>query len=125
MIDLGNLNDDKLKTLQINFLEAISVAFVIFDKDAFKRSLAEPTGNKVVNKPLFEAVSVCLALIDNSERQKLTEQKDAFRESLKLMLKDETFVKSITLSTANTESVLTRFDKIKGLIKQLLSKDLL
>ena len=71
MIQLGQLEDSELETLRNNFLDAMKVAFDIFGKDAFKRSLAEPTGNKVVNKPLFEAISVSLALIDNSERQRL------------------------------------------------------
>lgn len=124
MIQLGQLEDSELETLRNNFLDAMKVAFDIFGKDAFKRSLAEPTGNKVVNKPLFEAISVSLALIDNSERQRLIECKVDFRDSLKLMLKDRKFVNSITLSTANTEHVLTRFKMVRDLIGLQLTKDL-
>lgn len=124
MIELGRLEDSQLETLRNNFLDAMKVAFDIFGKDAFKRSLAEPTGNKVVNKPLFEAISVSLALINNSERQRLVECKVDFRESLKLMLKDTKFVNSITLSTANTENVLTRFKMVRDLIEHQLIKDL-
>ncbi len=124
MIKLGQLEDSELEILHNNFLDAMKVAFNIFGKDAFKRSLAEPTGNKVVNKPLFEALSVSLALIDNSKRQRLVECKVDFRESLKLMLKDTKFVNSITLSTANTENVLTRFQMVRDLIEHQLIKDL-
>lgn len=125
MIKLGQIKDEELETLRNNFLDAMKVAFDIFDTDAFKRSLAETTGNKVVNKPLFEVISVSLASIDGSERQRLVECKEDFRESLKLMLKDTNFVDSITLSTANTENVLTRFKMVKHLIKQQLAKDLI
>jgi hypothetical protein len=124
MIELGQLEDSQLETLRNNFLDAMKVAFDIFGKDAFKRSLAEPTGNKVVNKPLFEAISVSLALINNSERQRLVECKVDFKESLKLMLKNTKFVNSITLSTANTENVLTRFQMVRDLIEHQLIKDL-
>jgi len=124
MIELGQLEDSRLETLRNNFLDAMEVAFDIFGKDAFKRSLAEPTGNKVVNKPLFEAISVSLALIDKSERLRLVECKVDFRESLKSMLKDTKFVNSITLSTANTENVLTRFKMVRDLIEHQLIKDL-
>jgi hypothetical protein len=124
MIKLGQLEDSQLDTLRNNFLDAMKVAFDIFGKDAFKRSLAEPTGNKVVNKPLFEAISVSLALINNSERQRLVECKVDFKESLKIMLKNTKFVNSITLSTANTENVLTRFQMVRDLIEHQLIKDL-
>ncbi|TXL16809.1 hypothetical protein BMR03_16275, partial [Methylococcaceae bacterium HT2] len=111
-------------TLRNNFLDAMKVAFDIFGKDTFKRSLAAPTGNKVVNKPLFEAISVSFASINNSERQRLVECKVDFKESLKLMLKETKFVNSITRSTANTESVLTRFKMVRDLIENQLVKDL-
>lgn len=124
MIKLGQLEDGQLETLRNNFFDAMKVTFEIFGKDAFKRSLAEPTNNKVVNKPLFEAISVSLALIDSSERQRLVECKVDFRERLKLMLKDTKFVNSITLSTANTENVLTRFKMVRDLIRHQLIKDL-
>ncbi|GFO73424.1 hypothetical protein BJAS_P4221 [Bathymodiolus japonicus methanotrophic gill symbiont] len=124
MIELGKLEDSHLETLRNNFLDAMKVAFDIFGKDTFKRSLAEPSGNKVVNKPLFEAISVSFALINNSERQRLVECKVGFKESLKSMLKDTRFVNSITLSTANTESVSTRFKMVDDLIKNQLVKDL-
>lgn len=125
MIELGNLTDEKLEKLRNNFLDTIKVAYKIFGEDSFKRSLADPYGNRVVNKPLFEAVSVCLASIDYAERQRIIENEVSFRESLKLMLKKHKFVNSITLSTANTESVLTRFKMVKSLVEENLSKDLI
>lgn len=125
MIKLGQLKDEQLETLRNDFLDSMKIAFDIFDTDAFKRSLAEPAGNKVVNKPLFEAISVSLASIDKPERQRLIVCKEDFREKLKLLLRDTKFVDSITLSTANTENVLTRFKMVKHLITQQLVEDLI
>jgi hypothetical protein len=120
MIKLGNTKDEVLDELGDTFLETINMTYEVFGKDAFKRSLADPLGNKVVNKPLFEAVSVSLAQLSKTERETLVKNKRNFKKGLKLMLKDSTFIDSITLSTANTESVLTRFNMLEELISDLL-----
>lgn len=121
MIQLGNLEDDKLEVLRAVFLETINTAYRIFGKDAFKRSLADPLGNKVVNKPLFEAISVSLSKLDKSDREELIRRKKVFISGLKSMLVDIQFVNSITLSTANTESVLTRFNMVESLVARVLN----
>jgi hypothetical protein len=120
MIKLGNTKDEVLDELGDTFFETINMTYEVFGKDAFKRSLADPLGNKVVNKPLFEAVSVSLAQLSKTERETLVKNKRNFKKGLKLMLKDSTFIDSITLSTANTESVLTRFNMLEELISDLL-----
>lgn len=121
MIKLGELSDEALQTLRDDFLDAMRLAFDIFSSHAFKRSLAEINSIKVVNKPLFEAVSVCLASIDKPKRQCLADNKQKFREKFKEMLKDTRFINSITLSTANTESVITRFQMVSNIIEEQLT----
>lgn len=125
MIELGNLDDDKLESLRAVFLETINTAYRVFGKDAFKRSLADPLGNKVVNKPLFEAISVSLARLKKSDREELIKRKKIFITGLKSLLVDIQFVNSITLSTANTESVLTRFNMVENLVGHVLHREII
>ena len=120
MIHLGGLKEEALEELGRNFLDTMSLAYKVFGKDAFKRSLADPYGNKVVNKPLFEAISVSIGQLSLTERDILVENKKEFRSGLKSMLLDWTFINSITLSTANTESVLARFNMVENLISNIL-----
>jgi len=120
MIEIGKLEDKQLAGLKVSFIKVMKMAYKIFGKDAFKRSLADPSNRQVVNKPLFEAVSVQLALLTESEKKRLLSCKRDFKEGLKEILNDPGFVKSITLSTANTDSVLTRFEMVKTLITKVL-----
>lgn len=120
MIELGELSNKKLDQLSENFIETIKMAYKIFEEDAFKRSLADQHTNKVVNKPLFEAVSVSLARLSLTEREALLANKAEFRSGLRTLLQDAKFIDSITLSTANTESVLIRFDMVQHLISKIL-----
>jgi len=123
MTKLGELEAEKLNQLRTNFLDAMSTAFTLFGNHAFKKSLAEPTHKKVVNKPLFEAVSVSLALIGEDARNNLTQQREQFREEFKKMLTNSKFHDSISRSTANTDNVQARFNMIESLIEKFLRKD--
>lgn len=105
MDELGRLENEKRDSLRANFLASMKTAYDLFNNDAFKKTLAEPTHKKVVNKPLFEVVSVCLASIDDKARTRLTEQGDKFREEFKALLTDTAFHESISRSTANTDNV--------------------
>jgi len=123
MIELGRLDDNRLEILKSDFLASMKTAYEIFGENAFKKSLLEPTHKKVVNKPLFEAVSVSLAALDHESRQCLVEHKFKFQEEFKSLLKDPDFDISISKSTANTNNVQTRFGRVRDLIDNFLSKE--
>ncbi|MGO2302239.1 MULTISPECIES: DUF262 domain-containing protein [unclassified Psychrobacter] len=121
MIDLGNLSDEKLNTLRKNFLSSLETAYYIFEDDSFKKSLAKPQHRKVVNKPLFESVSVCLAEISIEDRRFLVEIKNDVVKSFISLLGNDDFEISISKSTANTEKVLTRFSMVRDTINKLIN----
>ena len=64
------------------FYQALEVADSIFGNDAFRRrtSMADPN-RKPINKPLFEALSVAFALLNNSQKENLIKNKFEFYES--------------------------------------------
>ena len=112
MIELGKIDFHQRVRLSANFLSAMELAHEIFGHHAFKRSLAGNTSNKVINKPLFESLSVCLAKTDEFTRSTLIENKDEFKLIFTDLLKNSDFETAITRSTANTESVQNRMRMI-------------
>lgn len=120
MIDIGDFNEEKLKNLKNNFLSALETAFRIFEHDTFKKSLAIPEHKKVINKPLFETLSVCLAELNQKERDILIERKDYVIQSFISLLENAQFEASISKSTANTVQVQTRFSMVKNKINELI-----
>jgi hypothetical protein len=116
MIELGKLDLDKYEEIRDNFLSSMDIAHILFGKDAFRRTLADSGRNKVINKPLFETVSVSLAKIDNAKRNILKENKKIFKKEFKEMLNHPEFHTSITKSTANTDNVNTRFEMVENII---------
>ncbi|EGU32382.1 hypothetical protein VII00023_09289 [Vibrio ichthyoenteri ATCC 700023] len=123
MIELGRLEASKLEQLKSDFLSSMRTAYDVFGDNAFKKSLLEPEHKKVVNKPLFEAVSVCLASLDDESREYLVKNKLKFQEEFKLLLKDTEFDISISKSTANTDNVQTRFGRVRELIANFLIEE--
>lgn len=120
MFDLGNLTEEEFNTLECNFISSLETAFTIFENNAFKKSLAIPGHKKVVNKPLFEAVSVSLAQISPIEQKILIDKKNEVIQSFISLLENEKFENSISKSTANTENVQTRFNMVHKTIEELL-----
>lgn len=120
MFDLGNLTEEEFNTLECNFISSLETAFTIFENNAFKKSLAIPGHKKVVNKPLFEAVSVCLAQISPIEQEILINKKNEVIQNFINLLENENFENSISKSTANTENVQTRFNMVHKTIEELL-----
>lgn len=119
MIDLGYLTDKELDKLREDFLASLKVAYDIFGVDSFKKSLAMPDHRKVVNKPLFETVSVCLAMISSEDRLILLDRKSDVIDTFVSLLENKDFDISISKSTANTEKVQTRFNMVSDTIYQL------
>lgn len=122
MIKLGELDICKTEELKSNFLASMRTAYDIFGDDSFKKSLAMPAHKKVVNKPLFEAVSVCLASLNDDQRSYLSQRGEEFKDKFKVLLKDSEFDISISKSTANTDNVQTRFRKVHDILNKFLIK---
>ncbi|MDN3384444.1 DUF262 domain-containing protein [Pseudoalteromonas sp. APC 3358] len=120
MVKLGQVDDHELIKLKHNFIESMDVAYKIFGKDAFKKSLAVPDHKKVVNKPLFESISVCLSKISDDERQLLVSHRLEVVSEFTSLLKDKEFELSISKSTANTDNVQTRFEEVRKTLDNLI-----
>lgn len=102
------------------FYQALEVADSIFGNDAFRRRTSMADSNrKPINKPLFEALSVAFALLNNSQKENLIKNKFEFYESLiQKQLTDKSFLNSISTGTATKESVNKRNKEIGELIKK-------
>jgi hypothetical protein len=124
MAQLGQAAERELSRLKHNFIASMNVAHNIFGEDAFKKSLAVPDHKKVVNKPLFESISVCLSKISDDERQLLIKNRSSVISAFTTLLKDKEFDLSISKSTANTDNVHTRFREVRRVVDKLIQGEL-
>jgi len=109
---------NELDILKGNLLEVLEFSEKILGKNhKFSRS----SKRKLVNKSLFDVLSVCLDEIQDKET--FFKNKDQFLKTLKQKLEDETssFFESITTGTSGKKATVTRFNTIKQLIKEVLN----
>ncbi|MEZ8224940.1 DUF262 domain-containing protein [Vibrio splendidus] len=120
MVSLGSEDREIAYELKERFLASLDTAYKIFGKHSFKKSLALPEHKKVVNKPMFEAISVCLAELDDDQLRQLVIHKDMVVENFTELLQSKEFDLSISKSTANTDNVQTRFGQSRDAINKVL-----
>ncbi|MBH0022128.1 DUF262 domain-containing protein [Pseudoalteromonas sp. SWXJ133] len=118
MIKLGELSETEIIRLKSSFLDSMEDAYDLFGRDAFRRTFAESYQNRVVNKPLFETVSVNLATLNFEERAILKSNSMQFKQEFKSLLLEPQFLTAITISTANTDNVQSRFEGMRNIIEK-------
>lgn len=116
MEELGNSSQDELKSLKEGILQSFYISKEIFGEDAFRKSIIDNSKHKVINRALFEAVSVTLSTLDDNQVRNLLQNKMEFLDDFKGLFNDNEFYASITYSTAETTSVQTRFNMITKIV---------
>ena len=117
-INLG-MNETEKKELRSAFFRSMRLARELFGNNAFRKPRSFGP-RSVINKPLFEALSVALAQVQESEHAVLNDRKDALNEMFTGLMADEDFYASISIGTQTTERVHTRFRRVKQIIDEVL-----
>lgn len=122
MIKLSEMTDPNLRELEGRFLVSMEIADELFGEDAFRKSLVG--GKKLVNKPLFEALSVSLARLSSDDQELLLINKNQLQDKFRNLLMDDGFNETISRSTSSTTHVTNRFERIEGFIHDFISEQL-
>ena len=113
---LGGCSENELDAYKRGFIRSMQLAWALFDEHAFKKSFVESTRIKVVNKPLFESLSVALSSLSERESEILVTNKSIFLDKFKVLMREVDFSKSISKSTANKEAFNYRFVEMNKLV---------
>lgn len=123
MIKISNMAPLELERFRKRFFGAMTMSYELFGWHAFSKSLVG--GKKLVNKPLFEALSVCLAEQNEKQMEAILENKELFVSKFKILLENKEFNEAISRSTASTAHVTLRFRLIREFIEECLTEALI
>ena len=122
MRKLNSMSDIERNELASSFYRSMDLSHQIFGPQAFRKPNFDEDGNikagrNRISKPLFEAWSVALSRLTDSEAETALSSADAIFSSFKTLVRqDAAFVTSISYSTGSPSRVLKRFTSIENLL---------
>lgn len=122
MIRLQKESNATIQRCRIDFLKAMKYAACIFEEKAFRKITANGRYG-MLNKPLYDAVTVNLAKLSLQECEKLLQKKDELMGKYIALLKDKKFTGIITSGTAAIDNVKRRHSTIYQLFQEVLADD--
>jgi hypothetical protein len=116
---MNSMAEGDLSALRSSFDRAMLNNFALFNRHAFRKSLAQPSGNRsVLNIALFD---VCSTLLSDVPEELVTKRRDKIYAGISSLLTNEGFQTAITYATNGTKQVQTRFTMMEQSIAEALS----
>ena len=122
LIYIQKASDGELEECEEGFARAMGYAYDIFGDMAFRKINRNHKFGQI-NKPLFDAVSVSLARLNEKECRTLVDKKDKLISEYQKTIAEPEFVQIISNGTARIVNVKKRHDTIYNLFRGIIEND--
>lgn len=122
MIQLQKESKCTIERCRIDFLKAMKYSACIFEDKAFRKITANGRYG-MINKPLYDTITVNLAKLSIQDCERLLKKKDKVMEKYIHLLKNKKFASIITSGTAAIDNVKYRHSEICKLFQEVLEDD--
>jgi len=124
MSSINKMTEEKLNSLENQFLSTMKLARDIFGGNAFRKMYGKNYSRSPISKALFESWSVNLNRIEQRNRDLIVERKDLLVDRFIQLMKIRDFEEAISQGTGDVRKVHLRFEKIAGIIEEVLNDPL-
>lgn len=114
VLDASSTLDLQISLIRSRFEQAMNNAITIFGRHGFRKSIGGRFGP--LSRPLFDVWSYYLGRMTEDSVQ---EAKSRIQSEYSSLFEDESYVESITYSTANQQGVLYRFKRTKMFLEDI------
>lgn len=119
---INRMTDRERERLLVRFSRALNAAKAIFDDNAFRKSYREQSRRHPINKALFEAWTVNLDALSDSELDLLVERKEEVRRAATSLLESSgDYERAVTYGTGAPRAIHCRFGSVRQLLAKVLS----
>lgn len=124
LADINAMNETEVEIVRQKFNKSMDVCYQLFGSSAFRRPKPDvPNQFLKINKAIFEALSVSIAKLSETEQEIIVNNNTVFRDLIYNLFKNEDFIKSVTSGTAKITQVDFRFNCVNNVITQVLKND--
>ncbi|WP_405906820.1 DUF262 domain-containing protein [Streptomyces sp. NBC_00828] len=117
MYKVNGFTDERREQLAREFRVAMRCAHDLFREHAFRKWHGGKRSSPAINKPLFETISVQLALLDDHERDRLVASREKVLDRFFTLMDDWDFDRSISVGTGGPAKIRTRFNAMAQLFR--------
>ena len=117
---LNVLSRDEVQEIRLRFNRAMNAAYDLFGTDAFRKRSRADGKRSLINKALFEALSINLAKLNDQEITRLLGNSDQLRSEFISLCNDREFDSAISQGTSDPRKVAFRFTKIADLLRRVI-----
>ncbi|MCF6368635.1 DUF262 domain-containing protein [Rhizobium halophilum] len=115
-----NVTDDAtLMEVRERFVRAMTTAHKIFGKDAFRKRFSTDAARLPINKAVFEALSVNLALLSDAQREVLVRRSEQVRTDFIELCLNRSFESAISQGTGDIRKVNLRFNAMQQMLSRI------
>lgn len=119
MRDINVMTDSERDSLETSFKRAMRWARLLLGDLSFRKN-SNSQRKSPINKALFEAWSVSLSNLSDTDLQLLVEHQQRLLDGYKVLCDDVRFSKAISQATGDSVQVCTRFRMVENLIREVL-----
>jgi len=123
MEEINSAGDAKLDDVREGFRRAMIAAHLIFGKDAFRKRYSSDAARLPINKAVFEALSVNLALLSEARQAVLVQRSEKVRADFIELCLDRSFEAAISQGTGDIRKVNRRFKSIQEMLSKVIAND--
>ncbi|MGW0791214.1 DUF262 domain-containing protein [Streptomyces sp. NPDC002911] len=117
MYQVNVFTEERREQLAREFRLAMRCARELFGEHAFRKWRGGQRSSPAINKALFEAISVHLALLDDHERDRLVASRTKVHDGFFALMDDWDFDRSISIGTGDPAKIRTRFQHVARLFR--------
>jgi hypothetical protein len=121
MEDLKKGDDAHRADFKAKFSIAIDRCYRLLGISGFEKDPYSNSRKRSKNSTLFEVWMVAMAKLTNSEFALLLNKQIVFQQKARALLEDGDFFNAITYSTQKKDHVERRYEKVNGLIREVLN----
>ncbi len=108
-----------LNRLRVDFVRSMNNCHLLFGEYAFRRWPKEESRRCPINRALFDSWGT--ALVDYDSDSVKAAKCDIVDRAREIMTNDADFIESISRSTGDVKNVRMRFDKVRTIVREVLS----